>query len=90
MANISIALPPEMNELVQAAVASGDYATDSEVVQEALREWQMRRPLPQGEVVNFQNLWTEGIESGPGRLGSMDAIRREARRRRASAPSVSD
>ena len=42
MANVeklSIALTPEMVVLVRDAVESGEYATTSEVVREALREW---------------------------------------------------
>ncbi len=37
VSKISIALTAEMNTLVQAAVASGEYATSSEVIREALR-----------------------------------------------------
>jgi antitoxin ParD1/3/4 len=78
---ISVALTLEMNELVQQAVASGEYATGSEVIREALREWKLRRTLRLHECAELQQLWTDGINSGPGQLGSMDAIKREARRR---------
>ncbi|MFX9089501.1 ribbon-helix-helix domain-containing protein, partial [Acinetobacter baumannii] len=40
---ISIALTDELLATVQQAVASGDYASTSEVVREALREWKARR-----------------------------------------------
>ena len=36
---ISIALTPELNQMVQEAVESGQYASASEVVREALRGW---------------------------------------------------
>jgi antitoxin ParD1/3/4 len=81
VAKISIALTAEMNDLVHAAVASGEYATGSEVIREALREWKLRRTLRQHELAELQQLWTEGLESGPARLSSMGAIKREARRR---------
>ena len=35
---ISVALPPDMVGLVRKAVESGDYASSSEVIREALRE----------------------------------------------------
>jgi len=33
----------------------------------------------------LQRLWNEGVESGPGRLADMAAIKAEAKRRRARA-----
>jgi antitoxin ParD1/3/4 len=81
VSKISVALTPEINELVQQAVASGEYATSSEVVREALREWKMRRVLRQHERAELQQLWAEGLKSGPGRFQDMEAIKREARRR---------
>ena len=40
---ISIALPADMATLVRNAVETGDYASSSEVIREALREWKARR-----------------------------------------------
>jgi len=40
---ISIALPADMAALVRRAVEAGDYASSSEVIREALREWKARR-----------------------------------------------
>jgi uncharacterized protein len=40
---VSIALPSEMLAMVKQAVEGGDYASSSEVVREALREWKARR-----------------------------------------------
>ena len=90
VSKISVALTTEMNDLVQAAVASGEYATGSEVIGEALREWNLRRTLRQHEHADVQLLWAEGLNSGPGRLGSMDEIKREARRRLNAAASPTD
>lgn len=36
---ISIALPPEMVHIVRGAVATGEYASSSEVIRDALRDW---------------------------------------------------
>jgi putative addiction module CopG family antidote len=40
---VSIALPSYMLAMVKQAVEGGDYASSSEVVREALREWKARR-----------------------------------------------
>lgn len=79
---ISVALTPEMNALVQQAVAAGDYATTSEVIREALREWKLRRSLRQHATAELKQLWDEGLQSGPGHFSDMSAaIKHEARRR---------
>jgi antitoxin ParD1/3/4 len=84
MANVeklSIALTPEMASLVRRAVESGEYATTSEVVREALRAWKQRRALQPRDIEELRLLWEEGLASGPGRFEDMDAVKAEARRR---------
>ena len=84
MANVeklSIALTPEMAGMVRSAVESGEYATTSEVVREALREWKQRRALQPRDIEELRLLWEEGLASGPGRFEDMDAVKAEARRR---------
>jgi antitoxin ParD1/3/4 len=44
---ISIALPPEMAANVRKAVETGEYASYSEVVRDALHEWMLKRDLRQ-------------------------------------------
>jgi antitoxin ParD1/3/4 len=44
---ISIALPPEMVAVVRQAVETGEYASSSEVVRDALRDWTQKRRLRQ-------------------------------------------
>jgi antitoxin ParD1/3/4 len=78
---MSIALTPELAAAVRAAVANGEYVSSSEVVREALRDWQLRRALHQKELEALRRLWQEGIESGSGTLADMQAIKTEARRR---------
>jgi antitoxin ParD1/3/4 len=63
---ISVALPPEMVGAVREAVASGDYASTSEVVREALRDWELRRKVANMETDEMRRLVREGIESGEG------------------------
>src|SRR5277367_6254584 len=62
---ISIALPADMATLVRNAVETGDYASSSEVIREALREWKARRAARSGAISEIRRLWDEGIKSGP-------------------------
>lgn len=87
VSKISVALTPEMVELVRAAVDSGDYASGSEVIREALREWRLRRSLSPQDRGELARLWREGIESGPGAPADFGAIKREGRRRLAARRS---
>jgi antitoxin ParD1/3/4 len=43
---IRIALPPEMANWVRKAVERGEYASASEVIRDALQEWERERKLP--------------------------------------------
>ncbi|HKT54250.1 MAG TPA: type II toxin-antitoxin system ParD family antitoxin [Caulobacteraceae bacterium] len=81
VSKISVALTAEMAALVNQAVESGEYATSSEVIREALREWKQRRSLLHRERERMQELWADGIASGPGRFEDIGAIKAEARRR---------
>ncbi|AZO69138.1 MAG: type II toxin-antitoxin system ParD family antitoxin [Mesorhizobium sp.] len=62
---VSVALSPELLDMVKGAVASGQYGSASEVIREALREWRLRQPLREAEAERLRKAWTEGLESGP-------------------------
>lgn len=78
---VSIALTPEMAAVVRQAVESGDYASNSEIVREALRDWKLKRALQQQEVEELRRLWQEGLHSGPSRFAGMADLKAEARHR---------
>jgi antitoxin ParD1/3/4 len=68
MANVekvSIAVTPEMAATMRAVVESGEYASASEVVRDALREWKIRRAQREQAIEELGRLWDVGIESGP-------------------------
>lgn len=75
---VSVALSPELLEMVKDAVASGEYASASEVVREALREWHLRLPLRKAEVERLRKAWAEGLDSGPAAPLDMEEIKRRA------------
>lgn len=58
---ISIALPREMVSIVRSAVASGEYASSSEVIRDALRDWTYKRSLRQQGVAELHQLWEEAL-----------------------------
>lgn len=84
MANVekvSIALTPEIAAVVRQAVESGEYASNSEIVREALRDWKLKRTLQRQEVEEMRRIWNEGLHSGASRFAGMAEIKAEARRR---------
>lgn len=75
---ISVSLTPEMAAMVNDAVLRGEYASSSEVIREALRQWNRQRGM--AVKAELRRLWDEGIKSGPSRHGSIQAIKRAARK----------
>ena len=62
---ISIALTEELALDVEQAVASGDYASTSEVIRDALRRWKEQRDLRDAKLAELRRLVQEGLDSGP-------------------------
>lgn len=56
---ISIALPPEMASLVRQAVETGEYASSSEVIRDALRDWTHKRVLRQQGIDELRQVWQQ-------------------------------
>jgi antitoxin ParD1/3/4 len=78
---VSVALTGEQVSTLKAAVETGEYATTSEIVREALRDWQFKRELRQEDVRRLRQLWDEGKASGPAQPLDFDELRRDARQR---------
>lgn len=79
MANIeklSVSLTTQQVQGMRDAVESGEYATTSEIVREAVRDWQGKR-----ETVRLQQLWAEGKASGKPESLDMGEVRKTARQR---------
>lgn len=62
---LSIALPHDMVEAIREAVDSGDYATTSEVIRDAVRDWRLKRRVEALDVEDLRRLIQEGADSGP-------------------------
>lgn len=61
---VTVALPTPMADRMRSAVESGEYATTSEVVRDALRLWESRRELREREIAALKQAWDEGRASG--------------------------
>jgi antitoxin ParD1/3/4 len=82
---VSVALTGEQVASLKAAVETGEYATTSEIVREAIRDWQFKRELRLEDVKRLRQLWDQGKASGPAIAADFDGARREAKSRAASA-----
>ena len=60
---ITVTMPEEMAAKMRAAVDSGEYATTSEIVREALRDWNELQERRQAKLERFRALIKEGEES---------------------------
>lgn len=50
-----------MVAIVRSAVASGEYASSSEVIRDALRDWTHKRSLRQQGVAELRQVWLEAL-----------------------------
>jgi antitoxin ParD1/3/4 len=88
MANVekvSVALTSEQIATLRAAVDAGEYATTSEIVREAVRDWQLKRKHQREDLRTLRRLWDEGKASGPAQPLDFGELRREGRRLLAKA-----
>ena len=81
---LSIALTPEFAADVRHAVATGEYASTSEVIRDALRTWKQARQERQAALDELRRLWREGVDSGEATALNVDEIKRKGRERLAA------
>jgi len=73
---MTITLPSEMAAVVKGAVEGGDYASSSEVVREALRDWKTKRALQLQELASLKADIDRGLaDLAQGRVKEFDADR---------------
>ena len=72
---LSIALTPEFAAEVRAAIATGEYASTSEVIRDALRAWKRAREERSAALGELRRLWREGAQSEGGAPLDADDIR---------------
>jgi len=84
---ISIALPPEMVHIVRGAVATGEYASSSEVIRDALRDWTYKRNLRQQGVTELRRVWQESVNDKTPGISPDDVLDRLEQKYQALADS---
>lgn len=73
---LTITLPTDMAAVVKSAVAEGDYASSSEVVREALRDWKLKRAVRLKEMESLKADIDKGLtDLAEGRVLDFDAAR---------------
>jgi antitoxin ParD1/3/4 len=87
---VSVALTNEQVSALKAAVEAGEYAATSEIVREAVRDWQLKRKLRQEDIKRLRQIWDAGVASGSAGELDLKELRRHARERLESAKENAD
>jgi antitoxin ParD1/3/4 len=73
---MTVTLTAEIAEAVRQAVEAGEYASGSEIVREALRDWKHKRALREQELMELRARVQEGLSDiEAGRVHDFDAAR---------------
>jgi antitoxin ParD1/3/4 len=87
---MTITMPTEMAAIVKSAVDTGDYASSSEVVRAALRDWKLKRSLQLEELAMLKadiNMGLADIAAGRVHDFDVDRIMERGRKLLASRSS---
>ena len=87
---VSVALTAEQLSALKAAVDTGEYATTSEILREAVRDWQLKRELRQYDIERLRDAWDKGLASGSAGELDLRTLRTEARARLKGARKADD
>ncbi|CAN2535830.1 hypothetical+protein [Methylocapsa aurea] len=80
---LTITLPSEMAATIKSAVEGGDYASTSEVIRAALRDWKLKRALQLQELEALKADIDKGLaDVAAGRVKKLDAANIIARGRK--------
>jgi antitoxin ParD1/3/4 len=79
---LSVAVTAEQADELRSAVREGAFASSSEAVRDALRDWSQKRRLHAAAVDKVRKLWDDGVASGVSEhYRTADEISAEGRRR---------
>ncbi|MFJ1307534.1 type II toxin-antitoxin system ParD family antitoxin [Agrobacterium sp. P15N1-A] len=81
---ISVSMTPQHAEILRDAVESGAYASSSEVIREAMRDWSAKWVQRRDDIAKLRALWAEGKASGGSTEVDFDEALNEARSELAS------
>lgn len=75
---MSLALTAQQAAMMREAVSTGAYATTSEIVREAMRDWETKWVARNQEIRRLRALWDEGKASGPAQPLDFSELKKEA------------
>ena len=78
---MNVSLTAELERLIRDKVASGRYASTSEVVREALRLLEQHDQAAAEHLTTLRKAWAKGVASGPAGELNFEGIKRKARSR---------
>jgi antitoxin ParD1/3/4 len=81
---LSIALTPEFAAEIRQVIATGEFASTSEVIRDALRAWKQVRQGRAVAIEELRRLWREGLDSGEPASLDVEDIKTRGRERLAS------
>lgn len=81
---MNINLSPQLEDMVRNKVASGFYASASEVVREALRLMEAQDRMRDARLAQLKGDIKDGLESGEATVWSSEEVKQEGRKRRAA------
>ena len=87
---VSVALTSEQLFYLKSAVEAGEYATTSEIVREAIRDWQFKREMRREDVRRLREAWDIGRASGPARPLDFAELREQARQRLTASTGLAE
>ena len=73
MERLSITLTEDMSQKIKAAISTGQYASSSEVIRDALREWELAQARRERELLELRKEIAEGLaDIEAGRVSDFD------------------
>lgn len=88
MRTMTISLSPQQAGRIEAAVETGDYASNSEVVRDALRLWEDHEERRAVAMARLKRAYDEGIASGEGRSVTTEQLLADFKARAAARGKV--
>jgi antitoxin ParD1/3/4 len=83
MRTMTISLSPQQAGRIEAAVETGDYASNSEVLRDAFRLWEDREERRAVQIGRLKRAYDEGMASGEGRSVTTEQVLTEFKARAA-------
>jgi len=79
-----------MTALLRQAVATGEYASSSEVIRDALRDWTHKRELQQNGIAELRTLWQQAREKNAPYVPAEEVMKRLERKYQAIADAAGE